>query len=216
MDKRGRRSVVTGLGATAAMAIAAARPSAQAAPVATAFQPARHDKDAWMDRVPGKHRMILDVTTASGTGEAIGFANNLFAANSSGYGLADGDLAMVICLRHLATVFAFTDPIWAKHGKQMASMVRYESRDGQPPLVNPHNSAPRAALDTLAKRGVQFIVCDMATNRFSRALAGSDGNAAAVYKEVASNMIPSSRLVAAGVVGVTRAQEYGYSMLFVG
>ena len=29
-------------------------------------------------------------------------------------------------------------------------------------------------------------------------------------------MIPSSRFVPAGVVGTTRAQEYGYSLLFVG
>ena len=214
MDKRGRRSVVTGLGAAAAMAIAAARPAAQAA--ASGFQPARHDKDAWMASVPGKHRTILDVTTASGMAEAMGFANNLFAANSSGYGLADGDLAIIICLRHMATLFAYADPIWAKYGKQMATMVKYESRDGQPPAVNPHNSAPRAALDALAKRGVQFIVCDMATNRFARALAGSGADAAPVYKEMTSNMIANSRLVPAGVVGVTRAQEYGYSMLFVG
>jgi hypothetical protein len=29
-------------------------------------------------------------------------------------------------------------------------------------------------------------------------------------------MIPSSRLVSAGVVGVTHAQEYGFSLLYVG
>lgn len=211
-----RRSVVAGLGAAAAaVAFGAARGTAQGPSSRTAFQPERHAADAWFDTLPGKHRMILDATTASGAGEAIGFANNLFAGNSSGYDLKDGDLAMVICLRHFATLFAFTDPIWAKHGKQMAPMIRYESRSGEPPTANPHNTPPRSALAGLAKRGVHFIVCDMATNRFARALAGG-GDAGAIYKEMTANLIPNARLVPAGVVGVTRAQEYGYSLLFVG
>jgi intracellular sulfur oxidation DsrE/DsrF family protein len=122
---------------------------------------------------------------------------------------------MVICLRHSATVFAFTDPIWAKHGKAMADAVKYTSRSGETPTANPYNAAPRSAFDGLAKRGVQFMVCDTASHRFARMLAGS-GDGEAVYKEMAANMIPSSRLVPAGVVGVTRAQEYGYSLLSVG
>lgn len=212
-SKRTRRSLVAGMGAAAALAWSGSPAVAQPA---TPFQPARHDKDLWMDRAAGKHRIILDVTTANGVGEAIGFAGNLFTGHNTGYGLEDADLAMIICLRHSATLFAFTDPIWAKYGKQMATMVKYESRTGEPPVTNPQNTAPRSSLDALAKRGVQFIVCDMATNRFSRALAGSGGDAAAVYKEMSANMIPSSRFVPAGVIGVTHAQEFGYSLLFVG
>lgn len=213
--KRARRSMVTGMGAAAAaVALAGTRAGAQAPPPTT-FRPARHDQDAWFDKLPGKHRMILDATTASGAAEAIGFANNLFEGSSAGYGLKDADLAMVICLRHFATLFAFTDPLWARHGKQMASMIKYESRNGEPPAANPHNSAPRRALESLAKRGVHFVVCDMASHRFARALAAG-GDSEAVYKEMAANMIANSRFVPAGVVGVTHAQEYGYSLLFVG
>ena len=61
--------------AAAAMALAGTRASAQTPPP-TAFQPARHDKDAWFDKIPGTHRMVLDVTSASGVSEALGFANN--------------------------------------------------------------------------------------------------------------------------------------------
>ena len=220
--RRGRRTLMTGLGAAAAgVAAAAARPVAQspmapaAAAAALAFRAERHDKDAWLNTLPGKHRTIFDVTTAAGVAEAIGFANNVFTGNSNGYNLKDSDVAIVICLRHMATVFAFTDPLWAKYGTQMASMVKYESRTGEPPSVNPYNAPPRAAFDTLAKRGVQFVVCDLASHRFARGLASS-GDGDAVYKEMAANMIPNSRFVAAGVVGVTRAQEYGYGLIFVG
>mgnify|MGYP001589941071 CR=1 FL=1 len=212
--KPARRKLVAGLGAAAAAALGGATARAQAPP-ATTFTPARHDQDAWLDKIPGKHRMVLDVTTATGVPEALGFANNLFAGNKSGYNLNDADLAMVICLRHFATVFAFTDPLWAKYGKAMAEAVKYTPRPSDVPNTNPYNAAPRSALDALAKRGVHFMVCDTASHRFARMLAGS-GDGEAVYKEMAANMIPSSRFMPAGVVGTTRAQEYGYSLLFVG
>ncbi|MEW6322519.1 MAG: hypothetical protein AB1635_15700 [Acidobacteriota bacterium] len=184
---------------------------------ATAFTPARHERDEWLDKLPGKHRVILDAVTATGASEAIGFATNIYLANKADYGLEEKDIALIVCLRHFATVFAFTDPIWAKHGKALASAVRYtDPRSSEPPVVNPYNSAPRSAYDTLAKRGAHFAICDMATNRFARMLAGPDGDQAAVYKELRAHAIPNAHFVAAGVVGVTRAQEYGYSVLHVG
>lgn len=214
--RRGRRSLMTGLGAAAAgVAVAGARPGAQRPESPSTFRPQRHDKDAWLDTLPGKHRTIFDVTTAAGVAEAIGFANNVFTGNSNGYKLEDGDVAIVMCLRHMATVFAFADPLWAKYGKQLASMAKYESRTGEPPAVNPHNAPPRSSFDALAKRGVHFVVCDLASHRFARGLAGG-GDGEAIYKEMAANMIPNARFVAAGVVGVTRAQEYGYGLIFVG
>ena len=199
----------------AAAAVALGSTGARAQAPASNFKPARHEKDAWLDNISGKHRVVLDVTSPEGVGEALNFANNLFAGNKSGYDLNDADLAMVICLRHLATVFAFTDPVWAKYGKAMADAVKYTARPADLPNTNPYNAPPRSAFDGLAKRGVQFMVCDTASHRFARMLAGS-GDGEAVYKEMAANMIPSSRFVPAGVVGTTRAQEYGYSLLFVG
>ncbi len=216
-DMWSRRSLMSLVGAATTMALGSRAANAQTPSTSPAapYQPARHDKDAWFDKMPGKHRVVLDVTTASGVGEALGFAGNFFSGNKSGYDLDDGDLAMVICLRHSATVFGFTDPIWAKHGKALADAVKYTSRTGETPAANPYNAAPRSAFDGLAKRGVQFMVCDTASHRFARMLAGS-GDGEAVYKEMAANMISSSRFVPAGVVGVTRAQEYGYRLLFVG
>src|SRR6185503_18270632 len=58
-----------------------------------------------------------------------------------------------------------------------------------------------------------FSVCDMATHFISGQVASAvKGDADALYKEFASNLIPNSHLVAAGVVAVNRAQEYGYTL----
>jgi hypothetical protein len=215
-----RREVVTGCAATvAAVALGSSNISAQSA--AGRFQPARHPQDAWLDSLPGKHRTYIDASTARGAAEAVLYANNLLEANKSGYSLSDPDVAIVIGLRHFATAFAFTDAIWAKYGKAMGTMLEFsDPKTKQPPSTNLLNSPDYGltlpnlgnTLPAVTKRGVQFAVCDMATHFIASQLAGS-GAADAIYKELVANLIPSSRMVVAGVVAVNRSQEYGYTLL---
>src|SRR3954470_2699959 len=114
-----RRSMLSRLGVTiAAFAVGSRSVSAQTP--AARFQPANHPEDAWLDAVPGKHRTYIDASTANGAGEAILYANNLYVANKSGYSLPESDIVVVVGLRHIATVFAFNDTIWAKYGKAMS------------------------------------------------------------------------------------------------
>ena len=150
------------------------------------------------------------------------YANNLYVANKSGYSLPERDIAVVVCLRHFATAFAFKDAIWAKYGKLLSGMLQFtDPRTKEAPSTNLFNADYGMALsnlgntiDSVVKRGTQFAVCDMATHFFAGQLAmTSGGNADAVYKELAANTIPNSHMVAAGVVAVNRAQEYGYTLL---
>ena len=54
----------------------------------------------------------------------------------------------------------------------------------------------------------------MATRGLAGSIAAETGtDAEAVYKELVANTIPNSRMVAAGVLAVTRAQEYGYALV---
>jgi len=69
-------------------------------------------------------------------------------------------------------------------------------------------------LDQVRGLGTRFAICDAATHFFAMQLAGGGGNADAVYKELVANIIPNARMVSAGVVGVTRAQEYGYALIY--
>src|SRR5262245_36940426 len=79
------------------------------------WTPTRHVEDDWLDQVPGKHRLVIDTTTADGFGQALLFTNNYLYSNNSSYGLADSDLAIVIVARHRATPFAFNHDMWAKY-----------------------------------------------------------------------------------------------------
>ena len=211
-----RRSLISGMSAVAAAFAVGARP-ASAQTAAAPFQPARHPQDGWLDKIPGKHRVVFDVTSSRGVPEALHFANNIYSGNKSLYGLDEADLAVVIILRHSATAFGYSDAIWAKHGKVLTQAASYtDPKGGEPPTVNPFNATRIETINEMAKRGVQFGVCDTASHNLARRLAGPSGDADATYKEMVASMIPSSRLVVAGVISVTRAQEYGYSVVHAG
>lgn len=210
-----RRGLISGL--AAAVAAVAAGTRRVAAQTASAFQPARHAEDEWLDKVPGKHRIVLDTTSAKGMPDMIRFVGNLYDQNKAGYGLEESDLAIVVVLRHSATAFGYTDAIWGKHAAQLVNFTSFsDARATEAPKGNPYNAAPRSQLDGLAKRGVQFMVCATASRGISRMLAGQGGDADAKMKEMAANLIPSARLVPAGVIGVTRAQEFGYKLIYAG
>jgi hypothetical protein len=220
-----RRAFLTGLGVSV-VGIGAMSPIAHAqAPAGGRFQPARHTADDWMDQVPGKHRVVIDSVSADGAGSALLYANNLYDANEKGYSLGTGDLAIIVVLRHFATAFAFNDAIWAKYGKQMGEMLKFnDPNTKQPPATNVFNSASYGmaltnfgtTIDSLVKRGTQFAICDAATHFVAGQLAGQSGSADAIYKELVAAAIPNSRFVPAGVVGVTRAQERGYALIYAG
>lgn len=212
-DVKGRRQLVAGLGAAATAVAMGSRTSAQAP---AAFTPARHAQDEWMDTLPGKHRVILDMTSPSALPEGIRFAGNLFTGHKTGYGLEDNEVAIIMVLRHSATAYGYTDAIWSKYGRSMGGSNSDPA--APPPAANPYNTGDTQQLAGLAKRGVHFVVCGSASLGLARRIAGANGNADAVIKEMAANVLPNGHLAlgVAGVVPVAHAQERGYSYLYVG
>jgi intracellular sulfur oxidation DsrE/DsrF family protein len=216
-------SGVAGIGAgigVGALQLAAAQTASAQTPADAPFKPSRHPQDAWINSLPGGHRTIIDSVSPRGVGEAVLFARNLFVANASGYGLKDADVAVIVCLRHASTGFAFNDAMWAKYGAQLAGADFTDPKTKQTPTTNLYNTpgfGMGVTFDMLATRGAHFAVCNMATQRLSGQIAAAKGiTADAAFKELTSNLIPNSHMVAAGVVAVTRAQEYGYTFLNAG
>jgi intracellular sulfur oxidation DsrE/DsrF family protein len=223
----GRRSWISIIGAAAAaLAVRPAAAQAQAPSAGGRFQPARHAEDAWFDALPGKHRTIIDSFSVKGGGDALLFANNLFVANGAGYKLTDADVAVVVTLRHSSTAFAFTDAMWAKYSKGFTQgLALTDPKTGQVPTFNLYNATGYGTqlpnygqtIDAVAKRGVHFAVCQMATRRLAGQVAMVHGSTAdAMYTELTANLVPNAHMVAAGVIAVTRAQEYGYTVLSAG
>ena len=187
--------------------------------------PARHDEDDWLDRIPGKHRFFFDTTTVGSLGQALLYANNYYTGNKNGYGLEATDLAVVICMRHEATAFAYTDAMWAKYTKAFAERLGFnDPKTGQPPTLNVYRASGYGAslrnggvtLESLIKSGMHFAVCQLATRRNAGIIAQQNGaKADEIYQEIVSNLIPNAHMVPAGIVAVNRAQERGYSIVSV-
>src|SRR5262245_40517371 len=155
-----RRAVLTGAAAAAAVSLTSARAAAQTP--AGRFQPARHSQDEWLDTVPGKHRTFIDCASVASAGAGLMCANNLYVANAKGYQLKEADVAVVVCLRHFSTIFAFNDVIWGKYGPALSSAVEFvDPKTKQAPTKNLLDDAgyaqlPVATISAVVKRGTQF------------------------------------------------------------
>jgi len=223
-NDQARRSMLSVIGAAiAAFSLRPQSAHAQSESAARTFQPARHPEDEWMDTVPGKHRTVIDCAAAGAAGTGVFYANNIFTANRNGYQLADSDVAVILVLRHEATTFAYNDAIWGKYGQAMSNFVQFvDPKTKQAPATNLLNSPDYGmalpnfgtSIPSVVKRGTHFAVCEMATRRISGQVAAAvKADPQALFKEFSANLIPNGHLVAAGVVAVNRAQEYGYTLL---
>lgn len=187
------------------------------------WAPARHPQDDWLEEIPGQHRYFFDTSMPNGAGDAITFSNNYFIASTSAYGLEAMDLAVVICLRHLSTPFAYGDDVWRKYGAVFADRIKFnDPKTNAAPTTNVYNQPGYGALltsrgttlDSLVKKGVHFAVCDMATHAYAGMVAQKLGlSTAAVYDELKAGSIGNCHFVPAGIVAVNRAQERGYSLV---
>ena len=210
-----RRSFLTrfnaGAAAIAALAVGGVAKAQQKSAAPARWEPARHDKDDWMDALPGKHRMVIDTTTADGFRDGLLFASNFMLANRTDYGLQDQDLAIIIVARHLSTGYGYNNDMWAKYGASLGSQPpSTDAQAKEPPKANPN----AASLATLSNQGVQFAVCSMATRRLAGMIArATGGNVDTVNNELIANLVKNGRMVPAGIVAVNRAQERGYSFV---
>jgi hypothetical protein len=95
---------------------------------------------------------------------------------------------------------------------------------GKAPQINLMNSAAHTNLanfgvtiDAMKAKGARVVICSAATQFAARVIAEQTGGEIdAIREELVAGAIDGSRFVSAGVVALTRAQEYGYSLLYAG
>lgn len=208
---RGRRALLTGMSVAAVAGLAAsARPAAAQSSSASR---APHPKDAWLAELPGMHKVFVDSSTMQGGATALWGAGNILEAHVNEYAGQTSDYALVVCFRHLSTPYGFNDAIWAKYGSLFMRNV------DPVPTANPMNTAGPSngqhSIGEIVEKGAQFAVCGRATRRQAGGIASATNQTAdAVFAELSANLIPNAHLVPAGVIAVTRAQEFGYSFLY--
>ena len=202
-----------GLGLVGGAAVGAAGAPLQAQSAAgERYVPALHPQDDWLD-IPGKHRYIVDAPNPEGFSSALQFTTTFYNINVNDYGLKDGDLAVILVARHLSTLFAYSDSIWAKYGKPISDRNHVlDPKTNQPPTVN----LQRQRVEALIMRGLRLAVCNQSSRGYAGAIAMAMGlDQDKVFEEMKANLLPNARLVPAGIVAVNRAQERGYALASV-
>lgn len=207
-----RRSLLGGLGMAALAGAALGAVPATAQEAASPFKARRHALDAWMDALPGDHRVFLDTDNNAGGTNALRYALNIINAHVNAYEGKQEDMAIIICYRHASTTLGFNDAMWQKYGSMFTRMSRLPVAEGAPvAATNPQT----ATIADMAARGVHFAICNSATTMMSGLIAREAGvEAETVHAELVANLIPNAHMVPAGVMALTRAQEHGYSFLY--
>ena len=208
------------IGASVVGANVAAAMPARAADAGGSWRPARHEQDEWYEQIPGQHRFLIDTDNGEAMSWGLRFANNYFNANQNAYGLKQSDLAVIIVARHRSTSFGYSNAMWAKYGKYFSEQAEFiDPKTKQAPTLNVYTVGEEeqpAPIDDMIKKGVHFAVCGMSSRAIAGRIAkGTGGKADDILKELTSNLIGNARIVPAGILAVSRAQERGYTLATV-
>ncbi|MEY3666633.1 MAG: hypothetical protein RL572_173 [Pseudomonadota bacterium] len=207
----GRRALLTGMGIAAVAGLAASARPAAAQSNTAARTP--HPKDAWLAELSGMHKVFIDSSTMAGGGTALWGAGNILDTHVSEYDGQTSDYALVVCFRHLSTPYGFNDAMWAKYGNLF--MRNADPVPTSNPMMVPLPTNGQHSIASVVEKGAHFAVCGRATRRQAGGIATATGQTPeAVFAELSANLIPRAHLVPAGVIAVTRAQEYGFAFLY--
>ena len=217
MDNHGpNRRTFLGAAALASTALAAATLSDTPAAHAAAMG----DWDlSWATRVArAKHRVIFDSTEIE-SGTALMNALLCLRDYGSVYKATDGDMGVVIVVRHIALPMVFNDEMWARMKLGALTKIK-DPITGEDAVRNPFAHVKPgdktllydtgAALDTLIGRGVTVLCCNMALLHYADMLAKAETiSADEAHKQLAATLIPGTIMMPSGIFAATRAQEAG-------
>lgn len=216
-----RRNFVKTVAAGAA-ALIATRPAVARAESAIDLS-AKPASDAWLKRIHGKHRQVIDATMPNG-GFAPVFALN-FIDSYKGQGVPESELTSVISYRHFAMPLMLSDSIWAKYKianvigvmdpKTNAPAMRNVFRDAI--LLHPGLTYEQILSGAASKGTIIMTACNVALTALSGMTAANAGvSAEAAANEWRAALLPGVVVVPSGVYAISRAQEMGCTYCFGG
>lgn len=202
--------------ATAALTALVANPARLAGATETVPLSGSADHDAWIARLKGDHKVVIHVHQHIMT--ALVDARTMLTNARESYSVPESQFSLAVATHGPAIQGLFRDDLWEKRAlgayykvndpKTAAPATRniyLTPQDGEP---------PDAAVSELMKRGVTFVVCNVALKNLAKRLSASGGNADAIYEELAAGLVPGAFLVPDVFVSMQRAQKRGVAYIF--
>lgn len=179
------------------------------------------DFTRWLDGIPGKHRVLLDMREPNG-GMALAWAWVYLFTGPPAYGVKESDLGVALVLRHNAIPVALNDAAWAKYKLGEFFQIKDPTTNAAA-VRNPYYATmadpflPDMALQKLVDRGVKVVACDMAIHFYSMLIAKQMG---AKHEDVKADwmqsVLPGIAHAPSGLIACQGAQARGCSYIFAG
>lgn len=175
------------------------------------------DPDGWIDGLRGTDRVLLHAHQR--LGQALYAAWNILTNGAQAYAVPERDSNVVLASHGPAIGGMFTDAIW----NEFTLGERYGLKDpatGAPVRHNPflrpqEGMPPDATVTDLMRRGVTFIVCNVAVRNLSRRISGRTEGNEALHKELVAGLLPGMVVVPDLFVSISHAQKKGLSYIFI-
>jgi intracellular sulfur oxidation DsrE/DsrF family protein len=203
--------------ATAAVSALVANPARLAATTSTPELSEGADHDTWIGRLRGEHKVMIHAHQHVMT--ALVDARTMLANAREAYGVPESQFSLAVVTHGPAIQGFFRDELWEKRALG-AYYKLTDPKTGAPATRNiyltPQDGEPAdAAVTELVKRGVTFVVCNVALKTLAkRQAAASGGNADAIYDELAAGIVPGVFVVPDVFVSIQRAQKRGVGYIF--
>ena len=175
------------------------------------------DPDAWIARLKGQQKVMIHAHQYFST--ALVDARNMLANARDKYGVPESENSIAVITHGPAIQGLFRDDVWQKLALGEFYKVN-DPRTGAPAtrniyLTSQDGEPPDAAVLDLMKRGVTFVVCNVAVINLSKKL-GQARNLApdALHDELAAGLVEGAVLVPDVFVAMQRAQKRGVAYIF--
>ena len=210
-DMKQRRAIITGLGAVAAAGALGARSAEAQGAAPDSFTPMLHPLDDWMSAMKGnKHRIVVDTTSPMACRTPSGSPTTCWRVTRT-----DGASKRRTWPCSSASVTAprrsaIPTPSGRSTGRRSTRRRRQLRRRTSTTRANRRSSrrSRSAACSSWCAAPPAAV--------WQAASPEQGGDVEAVLKEMGANLIPSARIVPAGVVSVVHAQERRFALISVG
>jgi intracellular sulfur oxidation DsrE/DsrF family protein len=206
-----RRGFITAIAALSAGATLAPPSPSAAESVAS---------DAWLDQLKGKHRQLFDAPDPDG-GTVLRHARGYLDVWRDAYEVPERDVSLIVTLYARTTPLGLQDAMWAKY--QFGAALNLTDSTTNAPLVrnwfaHPQpgdavaDGSPESSIEALQRRGVVFLLCNNALQRWSARLEKAGmGTAADVHADLTAHALPGVTIVPNVLIAMTKAHERGFA-----
>ena len=181
--------------------------------------PQNRGSDAWLDQLKGKHRQLFDAPDPDG-GTVLRHVRSYLDVWRDAYGVPERDISVVVTLYARTTPLGLQDVMWDKY--KLGAALNLTDATTNAPLARNYfahpqtgdqvaDGTPESSMEALQRRGVKFLLCNNALQRWSGRLEKQSlGTAAEIHADLTAHALPGVVIVPDAIIAMTKAQERGF------